>query len=144
VLRVVVDTNLFVSALLSPRGAPAQILQAWKERHFVLLCSAGILTEIEATLTGFVGREPYQVTNRDVDELLELLRTEALMTPGNADVSDATISDADDLIFLACALEGQADAVASGDSDLTALHSYHDIPILNARQLIDRLADETD
>jgi uncharacterized protein len=45
-MRVVVDANMLVSAVLSPHGAPAQILTAWRAHQFDLVISAAILAEI--------------------------------------------------------------------------------------------------
>ena len=142
-LRVVVDTNIFVSAQLSRNGVPAQVLKAWRERRFILLTSPAIITEVAETLAGFIGRVPYVVTQEDVDEVVTLLKTVAVVVPGGADVSDAEIPDPDDLTFLACAVEGEADLVASGDKHLTGLKAYRGIPILTARQLLDLLEQNT-
>ncbi len=138
-LRVVVDTNVFVSALLSPAGAPAQVLRAWRERRFLLLTSAEIIAEIAETLSRFIGRAPYTVTLEDVKGVVTLLKNDALEIPGGVDVSDADIPDPDDLVFLACALGGGADVIVSGDKHLKSLGDYRGIPILTARDFITRL-----
>lgn len=138
-LRVVVDTNIFVSALLSPTGAPAQVLRAWRERRFLLLTSADIIAEVAETLSRFIGRSPYAVTPDDVDGIVALLKNDALEIPGGADVSDAGIPDPDDLVFLACALGGQADVIVSGDKHLKSLGAYRGIPILTTRDFITTL-----
>lgn len=124
-LRVVVDTNVFVSALLSRSGSPAQVVQAWKDRKFVMITSAAIIEEIAEVLSGFVGRKPYQVTQEDVEDILRLLWSDAFVVTGSADVSDAGIADSDDLIFLACAVNGEADVLVSGDKHLRSMEKYH-------------------
>jgi putative PIN family toxin of toxin-antitoxin system len=139
VLRVVVDTNIFVSAQLSRNGVPAQLLRAWREHRFVLLTSPAITVEITETLAGFIGRAPYAVSQGDVDEVVTLLKTVAVEVPGSAAVTDAVIPDPDDLVFLACAVDGGADFIASGDKHLKALKVYRNMPILTARELLDRL-----
>ena len=45
-MRVILDANVLVSAILSPRGAPAEILTAWRAQQFVLAISQAILAEI--------------------------------------------------------------------------------------------------
>jgi len=141
---VVIDTNIFVSALLSRNGVPAQVLKSWQEHQFILLTSQGIITEIAETLAGFIGREPYNVTQQDIDEIIILLRTVALIVPGSADVSDAGIPDTDDLVFLACAVDGLADIITSGDKHLKALKNYRGIPVITARELLEKLQNEQD
>ncbi len=39
-MRVVLDTNILVSALISPAGNPARIYSAWEDGFFTLLCCA--------------------------------------------------------------------------------------------------------
>jgi len=55
---------------------------------------------------------------------------------------NAIPDDPQDEIFLACALDGQADLIVSGDRHLLDLGKYHGIPILTARQFLDTLAKE--
>jgi hypothetical protein len=49
-MRVVLDTNILVSALISPSGHPAAICDAWQERKFILLTCAEQLDEFRSTL----------------------------------------------------------------------------------------------
>ena len=46
-MRVVLGANVLVSAILSPRGTPAQILNAWRAEQFDLVISEAILAEID-------------------------------------------------------------------------------------------------
>src|SRR5271157_5672543 len=49
-MRVVLDTNILVSALIAPAGKPAAIYSAWVEGKFTLLTCAAHLDELLATL----------------------------------------------------------------------------------------------
>ena len=49
-IRVVLDANAFVGAVLSPGGFPADILRAWRDERFHLVMSPAILEEIERVL----------------------------------------------------------------------------------------------
>jgi predicted nucleic acid-binding protein len=49
-------------------------------------------------------------------------------------------ADPDDDAVLACAVAAHAEVIVSGDSDLLALESYEDIPIITAAQLMARIA----
>ena len=138
-LRIVIDTNIFVSAQLSRNGAPAQVLQAWQENRFIMLTSPAIIAEIEETLAGFINHARYNVLRQDVDDVVMLLKSVAVELPGSSDVSDAGIPDPDDLIFLACAVDGEANYIASGDKHLKDLKVYRNIPIVTARELLDIL-----
>ena len=140
-LRVFFDTNLFVSSLLVKNGLPAQALDAWRSRRFLLVTSPSIMAEVEATLKYPRIRRKYNITDEDVNSLLELMRTDALVVPGGADVAGSVPDDPDDEIVLAGAIDGEVDLIISGDRHLLSLKSFRDIPIIPVRELLDRLAE---
>jgi putative PIN family toxin of toxin-antitoxin system len=142
VLRIVVDTNLFVSSLLNRHGAPAQVIDAWRNRQYLLVVSEPIITEIRRVISSSSIQEKYAILDPDIEELLFLINHEALVVPGLADVMDAIPDDPQDEMFLACAVDGQADMIVSGDRHLLVLQEYRGIPILTARQFLDQLAKE--
>ena len=49
-MRVVLDTNIIVSALIAPAGKPAAIIDAWLDGKFTLLTCAAHVDELRATL----------------------------------------------------------------------------------------------
>ena len=49
-MRVVVDTNVFVSALLSPQGIPSQLFVFWQHHFFDLLVSKESMDELARVL----------------------------------------------------------------------------------------------
>ena len=137
--RVVLDTNLFVSSVLVKSGLPAQALQAWRERKFVLLVSPAIVAEIRHTLNYDRIRRKYRITDEDIGDLILLLEKNGLLVDGLADTSGVIPDDPDDERILACAIDGQADLIVSGDRHLLDLESYADIPIITARDFLERL-----
>ena len=80
-LRVVVDTNQFVSALISKQGAPARLLDAWRARRFVLVLSDDILKEIRRALFYPRIMRKYHLTQDRVDRFMHLLEHEAVIVP---------------------------------------------------------------
>ena len=141
-LRVVLDTNVFVSSLLVAEGPPAQVLDAWRERRYVLVCSPALIAECQATLNYPRIRHKYSITDQDVADLRSLLERDALLVPGEAQVAGAVPQDPSDERVLACALDAGADVIVSGDRHLLELDSYQGIPILSARAFLERLAEE--
>ena len=139
-LRVVLDTNVFVSSLLVKSGLPAQAIDAWRERQYLLVTSPILLAEIVHTLSYERIRRKYHITDDDVTQLVTLLERDALVVPGNAPVSGVIPDDPDDEKVLACALDGQADLIASGDQHLLALGIFQGIPIVTVRTFMERLA----
>ena len=113
--RVVVDTNLWIRALL---GGPATlpVLEAWRAGKFLVLISQPLLDELEA-----VARRPRLSRHIDVSQasaLVEQLRWRGEWV--EATVVPPRCRDPKDHPILATALSGHADAIVSGDGDLRA------------------------
>ncbi len=49
-MRAVLDTNVLISAFLSPRGTPAQLVRVWRDGAFELVVSLALLAEIDRVL----------------------------------------------------------------------------------------------
>jgi hypothetical protein len=141
-LRVVLDTNVFVSSLLVRSGLPAQALDAWRERRYVLALSPAIIAEVQATLRYPRIRRKYGFTDEDIRQLVALLECDALLVPSHVLADSAIPQDPSDEIVLACAIEAQADLIVSGDHHLLDLGTYQDVPVLTVRQFLERLSQE--
>ena len=70
--RVVLDTNQIVSGLLMRRGAQAELLDAWRDRRFVLIASPFILNEIEEVLSQARLRQKYRLQEDQIERFLKL------------------------------------------------------------------------
>ena len=138
-LKVVLDTNIFVSSLLVKVGLPAQILGALRKRQFILVTSPSIIAEIRATLSYPYIRRKYEIFEEERDELITLLEQDSLLMPGNTKIINAIAKDPADEKVLACAAEAKVDFIVSGYRHLLDLGTYQGIPILTARQFIERL-----
>lgn len=138
-LRVVLDTNQFVSSVLVRQGLPARVLDAWRRREFLLITSPSIIAEIRATLGYPRIRRKYVLTDDDVERLVTLLEQDALVVPGEIEATGAIPADPADDMVLACAIEGQADLIVSGDRHLLDLGEYQGILIVTARDFLERL-----
>ena len=141
-LRVVLDTNQFVSSVLVRQGLPAQVLDAWQRREFLLITSPSIIAEVRSTLNYPRIRHKYPLTDNDVKRLVTLLEHDALVVPGEVDVTSAIPADPMDDMVLACAIKGQADLIVSGDHHLLDLGEYQGIPIITARKFLEQLMAE--
>ena len=118
------------------------MLDAWRERRYLLVTSPAIIAEIRATLNYPRIRRKYAITDEDIEQLVVLLEQDALVVPGDADVAGSIPQDPTDEMVLACAVEAQASAIVSGDRHLLDLNVYQDIPILTVRQFLERLERE--
>lgn len=127
--KAVLDTNILISAVITPRGTPARILQAWREGAFELIASPPLLFEIQETLSLPKIARRYKLTTEDIHDVLALLVSGAILVTGTTPVS-TPISDPDDIPVLACAVDGRADYLVTGDGDLLRLRSYQRIQII--------------
>ena len=128
-LRVVVDTNVWVSALLNPRGHPAQVLQAFRDERFVAILSQPLVDELIDVLARPRIVDKYRLEPQDVAQLVALLveRSEIVNPSGTLRLC----RDSRDDIVLETALIGKASCIVSrdddikGDEDLVeAMHSH--------------------
>ena len=131
--RIVLDTNVLVSAILVPRSIPARILQLILEGELTFVISQDIIDEASRVLqyprlVKLMKRNG--VTPNELEVVIDQLGKIAVMTPGQFTV-DVIKDDPTDNIFLACAVEGEADFIISGDRHLTNLKEFQGITIVN-------------
>ena len=114
--RVVVDTNVWVSALLNPPGYPARVLVALRARRFILVVSRAMLDELRDVLLRPHLTRKYGITEADVDELILLLHERATEVAVSGAVR--MCRDPDDDVVIETAITGQADALVTRDDDM--------------------------
>ena len=123
-MRVVVDTNVLISAALKENSLPALAVYL-VERRGLLLKSAA--TEQELLQVMARPRLAPLIAPRFREWISSLLAA-AELVPINERVT--ACRDPKDDKFLELAVNGQADMIVSGDSDLLALNPFQDIPIV--------------
>jgi putative PIN family toxin of toxin-antitoxin system len=147
-IRVVVDTNVWISALLNPAGYPARIRQALEEDRFSLVASEPILQELARVIVRPRLARRYPLGTDDADRLVALARRAAIEL---AEVSGSVhlCRDPRDDMFIETAVAGRADVLVSRDDDLkrapevAAILAEHGIRVLSVQQFLD-LLDEAD
>ena len=134
--RVVLDTNILISALLVQDGHPATIYRAWQEGYFTLLTCVEQLDELRATLSKPVLAariKPYRA-GRLVNQLKEIAEL-----VGDLPRVKRSPDPTDDFLLALCEA-GNADYLVTGDkSGLLALRRHHTTRILSAREFGGRL-----
>jgi putative PIN family toxin of toxin-antitoxin system len=134
-LRATLDTNVFVSGLISRRGAPREIIDAWVSETFTLVTSPYLISKLRRVLTypRIAGR--LQLTEVELQVLFHALSTKSAVTAGALDLPGVTRDPKDDPL-IACAGEGNADYVVSGDEDILVLESYDGVKMINPAQFV--------
>ena len=133
-MRLVLDTNILVSALLSTTSLPARIILLWRAGRFELLTAAEQLDEFARVTRYPKIRE--RLTPAVAGRLVNDLRALAVSV-GTLPAVDAS-SDPDDNYLLAIAMAGSADFLVTGDKrDLLGLGTHAGTRIISAREFLD-------
>ena len=134
-MRVVVDTNVIVSAYLG--GSLEPILEAFVAGKLKLIISRSILAEYLDVLS----RPKFKIRQDELDDFISLLIIKSeFVTP--TETIKLIQADPSDNKFLEAALKGKADSIVSGDNHLLALKTFSGISILTAHQFIEKLSDQ--
>jgi putative PIN family toxin of toxin-antitoxin system len=127
-MRVVVDTNVLVRAVIMPHGTVGPVLLRLRHGDYTLLYAQSLLEELLDVLNRPRIRYKYGLTEEDIETVVGLI-----LLCGEAVGLEQRISacrDPKDEKFLEVAVAGKADVIVSGDEDLLALHPFAGIPIL--------------
>lgn len=130
--RLVLDTNVFVSAVLSPRGKPALILKLALGGAVELVISRAMIEEMTKVLhySRLVKLlKKNKISVEEVEAFIINLDTVAEITKGEL-VLEVIKEDPTDNMILACAVEGVADFIISGDAHLLRLAKFEGIEIV--------------
>jgi putative PIN family toxin of toxin-antitoxin system len=128
-MRVVLDTNVLISAVLSVQGAPAHVIAAWEQERFEVVVSALLLAEYTRVLTYPKIARVHGMDAGEQQAFLTGFRTAAILVPVT-DIPSIIQEDPADNVVLATAVSGEAAYIVSGDQDLLRLSRYQGIEIL--------------
>jgi len=134
VKRVVIDTNVIVSALLFG-GKPGNLIPLWKRGRIQPLVSKEIIDEYLQVLA----YPKFGLTREEIDFILykEILpHFQVVMVKSRPVIVK---DDPSDDKFIHCAMAGKADIIISGDRHLTALKSYGTIEIYTLNRFLEEL-----
>jgi putative PIN family toxin of toxin-antitoxin system len=132
-VRAVLDVNVLVAALLSPTGAPAQIVSRWLGGEFELVVSENLLAELEHALTYRKLRA--RVAPEDAAEFVSFLQSSAVHASDPSAPPHRSIDPRDD--YLLALAEAEDAMVVSGDQHLLELADR--FPICSPRDFLEAL-----
>jgi putative PIN family toxin of toxin-antitoxin system len=136
--RLVIDTNVFVSGLISITGSPARILRALQSKKVIHLVSDPIVEEYLRVLDYPRIRRFKGITDEFIASIAAYLvyQTERVELVSNLKLSP----DPEDDVFLETAVDGEASLLVTNDkADLLSLKSVKGIPIVSAGEAVKRL-----
>ena len=129
-MRVVFDTNIFISALIFPDSAADEALRKVIQGEDQLIISKAILDELLGVLAKKISRDREALARVAV-----LLADIGLLVRPVHKIN--VLSDEADNRILECAVKGQADIIVTGDQALLKLGNYMGIKILSLRKYLD-------
>ncbi len=134
-IRVVLDTNILVSALLQPQGLPARTFLITLAGTTAQLCVSG---DVYAEYEEAIRRPKLRRSEAVIESALRAIRQNGFWVKPSEQVH--ACSDPDDDIFLECAQAARAHYVVTGNlKDFPA--KWADIQIVSARQFLDAVAE---
>ncbi len=133
---LVLDTNVFVSAMRGRDRAPHELFTYWKNREIDLAISPQMLAELRRVFAYLKVQKLLGDVASTVETELEHLHQFGILTSGTLQV-DAIQNDVSDNMVLACAKEAHADMIVSGDTrHILPLHQFDGIPILSPAEAV--------
>jgi putative PIN family toxin of toxin-antitoxin system len=138
-IRAVLDTNVFVSAALSKNAnSPTrEVLDRWKQGEFVLLICTPLAEEVVEKLLD------HRADKEKVGSLVETLANWAEWVEVPAEKIESLLSDPDDNVIVACAVEGGANYLVTYDPHFDSLQGeYRGVKIVKAVPFLDVLRNQ--
>ena len=129
--RVVIDTNVFISALLNPLGTPKKVINI-AVSQFTILQSEATYQELATRISK--NKFDKYLEKDDRLDFLSSLKNRSLFV----DIWHETrvCSDLDDNKFLEFSVSGMAQYIITGDKDLLILNTYQGIPIITPAEFL--------
>lgn len=133
-IKAVLDTNVLISALLTPTGAPAELVRAWRDGRFELIVSPKVVEELRGVLRRPKFRKA--VDEEEIEQYANHLVERGLLVDDPTEAIMPATSDPDDDFIVPLGVSA-ADVLVTGDRVL--LHSALPIPVISPRAFLDAL-----
>ena len=135
-MRAVLDTNLFLSALLSGKGAPAHVIEAWRNGRFELITSGEQIAEVKRAAQ--YEKVRLYVPRAAVGRLVSSLRSAQVLL-GRLPRVGASPDPGDDFLLAMC-VAAEADYLVTGDKALLSLGQIATTRIVSPRSFASMLS----
>ena len=135
-LRVVWDTNVYISALQFQTGPSLKVWLVARERRFQLVISPAIIEELARVL-----RNDFEWPEQPLQDRLRMLTKLAKVVVPREKLTVVADDPSDDRI-LECAVEGHAQVIVSGDKHLKKLKVFQGIPNVTVLDFLRMLGDQ--
>ena len=110
------DTNVWISALLNPHGPPARLKDAWLQGKFEVVVALPLLAEIGEVLRRPRIKRKYGIREEEIVRYLRLIAARSVRVPVTGQIT--VCRDPDDNFILEAAVAGKATFIVTRDDDL--------------------------
>ena len=125
-MRVVFDTNIFISAFVT-EGICSLLLKRARLKEFELFVCPVIIREIKSIL-----KRKFEAGDETIEEVIEIIKEASIFTDITENIQ-GICRDKDDDLILSCALSAHAEYLVSGDKDLLEIKEYKGMKIVAPR-----------
>ena len=136
--RAVLDTNVFISGGTISASPPSQIIDHWRNQDFVMVLSPQLLTEYKEVLSRPSVMKYTGLTSQENSLYIQEVKDRAYMTSGMLTLN-VLEKDPDDNMVLACAEEGIATHLVTGNIKDFPFKEYKRIQIITPKDFLDLL-----
>jgi len=137
-MRIAIDTNCLVAAVVRPGGASARIVDAWLDGRVEVVASEATAREAELVLGG--GWLARMRSRENVAALLEALRTQTVWVDVPAPIDDLPLKDEGDLRMVEAAVSGVARYIVTTDREFLSARGYGDVEFVTPAEALRALA----
>jgi uncharacterized protein len=133
VIRAVLDANILVSAFPRKGGTPAELINRWLNREFLLIVSEHILACVARAWN-----KPWfqqRFSHEEAHRVISALRSEAAVVVPAPGIHGVAVDTEDDLV-LATAVAGEADYLVTGDRRLREIGQYRSVIIRTPAEFV--------
>ncbi len=135
-LKIVADTNLIVSAVITSHGNSARVLELFRKSLIEIVTSEEITIEIQRVLNYPKIRKRHGWGLEETKRFIKWLKNFCIVVVPKAHSDPIVKLDVSDDKFLDCAVAGEVDYIVSGDKHLLNLEEYQGIKIVKPADFI--------
>ena len=138
ILKAVIDTSVMVSVAFAVQGLAKELRDMIADGRFLPVTSKPILKELYQVLHYPHIAKRFSPTKEDINTFMALIIERALIVEGLYEINGISADPNDDM-FIACALEADADYIISRDPHLRNIKHYRRIQIIDAATFIEKV-----
>lgn len=136
-LKIVLDTNLLVSAVISSQGNPARILGLFRKNLIEIVISEEMIVEIQKVLNYPKIRKRHVWNTEEIESFVRGIKEICIVVTPKFHSGSIVTQDPSDDKFLHCAVAGEVDYIVTGDNHLLRLGKYSGIQIVTPGQFLE-------